>query len=115
MEFIKSNNYSKIKKKLVILYILIVIDILYTLILVQRGYFVEDTTIMIDIVSKPWLSFLLKLVFTLLLMVVLYKRIESANSKQLTWYNIFICSIIFMYIIVNISHLIWFALIVIFL
>ncbi|MEG2108166.1 DUF5658 family protein [Clostridium sp.] len=111
MEFIKSNNYSKIKKKLVILYVLIAIDILYTLILVQHGYFVGANTIMVDIVSKPWLSFLLKLVFTLLLMIILYKRIESANRSQLTWYNIFICSIIFMYITINISHLIWFKLI----
>ena len=110
MEFIKDYSYNNLKRKFILLYILNVIDIVFTLFLLETGLFLEANIIMSSIVSSPIISVLLKVVAIGLMLAILYKRMAKANDRQLkigSW--IFNISI-FIYVLINISHLLWVAL-----
>lgn len=112
--FIKNNEIHAIRKKLILLYILNVTDIIFTLALLRTGYFREMNILMVQAVQNPLISFLIKIILPALLLLFLYKRICVADKEQLQATNIGILISLAMYSLVNISHLVWSALLPVF-
>ncbi len=126
--FIKDYSIDSIKKKLILLYLLNVFDVLMTLILLRTGYFREANIFMVKMVESPLASFLFKVVFPALLLTYLYTRIkqtaevseqdELATSlcyEELKVSNIGILISLTIYTLVDLSHLVWTALLPFFL
>jgi hypothetical protein len=105
--FIKAHNLINIRKKLIILYLLNVLDIIFTLVLLQTGLFREMNIFMINAVQSPIISIILKIIFPAGLLYYLYKRICLSNNEQLRATNIGLLISLTLYSLVNLSHIIW--------
>ena len=105
--FIKAHNLVNIRKKLIILYLLNVLDIIFTLVLLQTGLFREMNIFMINAVQSPFISIILKIIFPAGLLFYLYKRICLSDNEQLRATNIGLLISLTLYSLVNLSHIIW--------
>ncbi len=105
MYYLRTNYLIRIKHKLIGLYLLNVLDILFTLILLNTGMFIEINPIMTYIVSNTWLSILVKVLLPALLLLVLSSRIQNASINQLKVSHKLINIILAFYCSVNISHI----------
>jgi cytochrome c biogenesis protein CcdA len=74
----------------------------------------EANTLMLKALENPLLSFLSKIVLPAILFTFLYFRMQKATDQQLSQSNFFISGAIILYTVVNISHLVWFAILPIF-
>jgi hypothetical protein len=110
MLFIKAYTFENIKYKLLILYLLNVTDILFTLLLLSTGLFMEANLLMVNAVQSTSASFVLKILLPAVLLLFMYIRMKKASETQLKQSNIILNIITGFYIIINISHLIWFFL-----
>lgn len=118
--FIKDYNLDSIKKKLILLYLLNVLDVIMTLLLLRTGLFREVNIVMLKVVSSPFASFLFKVIFPALMLYYLYIKIRETTvtgceapadvSQELKISNISINISILIYAIVDFSHLLWTAL-----
>lgn len=112
MSFI-SNLYRKkdlksINKKLIGIYLLNVSDIIFTLFLLNTGLFIEINSIMSYVINNNnVLSILIKVIVPLILLVVIALRIEDATEKQLHRSNIIITSMLLVYALIDVSHILW--------
>ncbi len=98
---------TPLTKRLLMLYALNVTDWIFTLILVNTGYFYEANLFMNYAISNIWLGALLKCIVPLLLILCVNNRMTSANKKQLSIAKKLINVIILYYIIINSSHIMW--------
>ena len=105
MEFIKSYTYKNIQKKFILLYSLNILDIIFTLLLLQTGLFREANGLMIQVVEKPIWAFLLKVVLVGVLVFSIYKRMANATNRQLKISNIIISGAVAIYGIINLLHM----------
>jgi hypothetical protein len=108
--FIKNYTLESIRKKFILLYLLNVTDIIFTILLLQTGYFTEVNLLMVKAVQSPTASFLLKVVLPAFLLYYIFKRIKAADALQLKTANIAANISITIYSLVNLSHLVWVAL-----
>ena len=104
--FIKTNS---LKKKLVFLYLLNVTDILFTLVLLRTGYFTEANSLMANAVQNPTIGFFLKLILPAVLLCYLNFRMKKATEKQRKTSNFLLNIVLFFYVLVNVSHVVWIA------
>lgn len=102
---LKTFSYEIIKKKLQILYILNVTDIILTLALLKTGLFKEANGAMVNIVESPITSIILKIGLVGALIYYLIKRIAKATEKQLKISNYIINCALGIYYIINLMHL----------
>lgn len=108
--FIKNSELVSIKKKLMLLYILNVVDIIFTLSLLRTGLFQEVNFFMVNAVKSPLISLLLKIILPAFLLYYFYIRIKASDDQdQLKVSNIGINISLTLYTLVNLSHLIWTA------
>jgi len=112
--FIKSYSLDFLKKKFIILYLLNVTDIIFTLLLLKTGLFAEVNFLMIKAVQSPVASIILKIIVPAILLFYLYSRIKSADEANLKASNIAINISLTIYTLVNLSHLVWVALLPVF-
>ncbi|MBF7812122.1 DUF5658 family protein [Clostridium beijerinckii] len=112
--FIKNYSLKNIKIKFLALYILNVTDIIFTILLLNTGFYVEANIFMLEVVKSPTISFLLKILAPAVLFVFIYFRMKDATDKQLKYCNYFINVSIIFYGLINTFHIIWFALLPIF-
>lgn len=105
--FIKNNSLEIIKKKLLLLYLLNVTDIIFTVLLLKTGYFAEVNILMVDVVHSPIISIMLKVLLPALLLYYLYRQMIDADEDQLKVSNITVNISLTIYTLVNISHLVW--------
>jgi hypothetical protein len=112
--FIKNYSLVSIRKKFILLYVLNVADIIFTLLLLETGLFAEVNILMANAVESPWLSIILKVFLPAILLFYLYKRIKSADEANLKASNIAINISLTLYILVNLSHLVWVVLLPVF-
>jgi hypothetical protein len=104
----KDSSLSAIKRKLFILYILNITDIIFTIFLINTGLFFEANFIMALIVNnKQLLSLVIKIILPFVLLLWIGHRMEKASRKQLYQSNIIITACLVFYILINVSHLIW--------
>lgn len=107
LKIIKSYTLPNIQRKLILLFILNALDIIFTLILLSTGLFIEANIIMANIVESPIVALELKFGLIGGLIGLEYKRIVDATEKQLFWANIAIGVVLVGYVIINIMHVAW--------
>ena len=112
--FIKNYNLESIRKKFILLYFLNITDIIFTVLLLQTGYFTEVNILMVKAVQSPVASILIKIVLPAILLFHLYRSIRAADISQLKASNIAVNISLTIYILVNLSHLVWVALLPVF-
>ena len=104
---LKTGDLDSIRRKLNALYILNVMDILFTICLVNTGMFLEANAVMASLVNnRQILSVIIKVVIPFVLLVWIYQRMKDATAKQLYQSNIIINGCLILYGIINISHVI---------
>lgn len=108
--FIKKYNIETLKKKFIILYLLNVTDIIFTLLLLKTGYFEEVNLFMAKAVQSPLISLLLKVLLPAVLLIYIYRSIREADEAQLKVSNIAVNVSLSIYSFVNLTHLVWTAL-----
>lgn len=112
--FIKNYCLSNIKDKLLLLYILNITDIIFTLLLVRTGFYMEANALMAKVVQSPSISLAIKIILPALILITVYYRMQKANDQQLKKSNLLINMATALYVIINVSHILWFALIPVF-
>lgn len=105
--FIKNYEIEAIKKKFILLYLLNVTDIIFTLLLLQTGFFAEANFFMVKAVSSPLASVMIKVILPAILLFYIYHRIKTANLDQLKAANIAVNISLSLYTFVNLTHLVW--------
>jgi len=105
--FIEDYKLENLRIKILVLYLLNVTDILFTLLLLSTGNFIEANIFMVMIVGNPMLCLGLKIVFVALLLKYICIRMERATIKQLRQSNLLINGILTLYTLINICHLTW--------
>ena len=106
----KRYNIRTIKKKFILLYALNVTDIIFTLLLLQTGYFKEVNFLMVKAVQSPFISLVLKVVLPAFLLIYIYRKIRGCDDGQLKASNIALNISLSVYAFVNLTHLVWVAL-----
>jgi hypothetical protein len=114
IDYAKNYSLENIKNKLVVVYILNVTDIIFTLLLLSTGFYMEANIFMVKAVESIPSSFLLKVVLPAIMFTFIYFRIRNATEQQLKKSNILINGVLIIYALINVSHLVWFALIPVF-
>ncbi|HAX73988.1 MAG TPA: hypothetical protein DCY20_10735 [Firmicutes bacterium] len=110
MYFLKNYQQQNLGLKLGLLYLLNITDIIFTLMLIQTGLFLEANPLMAPILNNSMTTFLIKGILPAALFIYLYIRLNHATTKQLKISNIAILIMVLFYTLVNILHLIWFSL-----
>ena len=108
--FFKDFSLTGIRKKLIIIYILNVLDIFLTLVLIRTGYFMEANPLMALLIDDSFFAIALKSFLPALLCTYLYVRLKKAADMQLKTSNCFIGGLLLLYTCINILHLIWLSL-----
>jgi hypothetical protein len=109
MMLLKNSDLNSTKGKLITLYLLNVSDIIFTILLVNTGMFIEANLIMAPLIyNNQLLSLLIKIVAPFFLLLCLFYRMrKGATSKQLFQANIIITLSVLFYGIINVFHVIW--------
>lgn len=109
--FFKNSELSFIKKKLVLLYLLNVSDVIFTIFLVNTGRFIEVNFLMAPIISsKQLLGLAIKIVIPFILFTWLFFRMRKASESQLSYANLIINGAVIFYGLINTLHAAWFVL-----
>lgn len=109
ISFIKEYNIDNIKKKFIILYLLNVIDIIFTLTLLRTGLFKESNIFMANVVKSPLISIFLKVILVAVFLYFLFKKIKNMDYEALHAANIGLMISLTVYTLVNLSHIFWLA------
>lgn len=83
LKYIKCYTLPNIQRKLILLFILNSLDIIFTLILLSTGLFIEANILMANIIESPIVALGLKFGLIGGLIGLEYKRIVDATEKQL--------------------------------
>jgi hypothetical protein len=75
----------------------------------------EANTLMVGVTQSPTISFILKVVLPAILLVYIFFRMQKATVEQLKKSNFLIMGVIALYTLINISHLVWLAILPMFL
>jgi hypothetical protein len=109
LAFIKNNSLIMLRKKLCLLYLLNVADIIFTVLLLRTGYFTEVNYLMSKMIQKPFVCIMIKVIFPIILLYYIYKQMEASTAAQLRASNVAINISLFLYAFVNATHLLWTA------
>jgi hypothetical protein len=108
--FIKTYTLENMKHKLLILYLLNVTDIIFTLLLLTTGFYIEANILMAKAVQSLFASFVLKILLPAALLFYIYVRMKAASENQLKQSNSLLNIATAVYVLINIFHLICFLL-----
>ena len=105
---VKARDLISVKRKLILLYLLNVTDIIFTILLFNTGMFTEANILMAPLIKNDQLLGLsIKVLIPLILMIGVYLRIHKATEKQLSIANVLITGCLIFYGLINISHIVW--------
>ncbi|MGL4361731.1 MAG: DUF5658 family protein [Cellulosilyticaceae bacterium] len=107
IRFLKNSDVYLIKQKLVIIYILNVIDIVCTFGLLKTGLFEEANWLMVGIVNHALLSIFIKLLIPACLMIYVLINLDDLPTEQLPICNIALNVVFIVYSIITLMHLIY--------
>lgn len=107
IRFICSSDLKTIRKKLILLYLFNVSDIILTYFLLSTGFFEEVNILLLNIIDNTIVTLSAKVIFIFLLIKYISYRLQKANIRQLNICNKLIMLILSIYIIINFSHLFW--------
>lgn len=114
LTYVKDYSLDNLKNKLLVLYVLNITDIIFTLLLLNTGYYMEANILMNSAVQSYAASFCLKVLLPGILLLYVFFRLKSANERQLRNSNIMISGITVVYAFINLSHLVWFSILPLF-
>lgn len=104
-KFITDTSSYNLKKKLTLIYILNALDIVFTFTLLKTGLFFEANKLMVNVVTNPYLSILVKLVIPGILIIYLLFKIDELPCSQLKLCTICVNLVAFIYLCINLLHL----------
>ncbi|ERI89467.1 hypothetical protein HMPREF1982_04621 [Clostridiales bacterium oral taxon 876 str. F0540] len=104
---LRGYSLENIKIKFIIIYFFNITDIIFTLILLKSGAFLEANILMKNIVQNEALSLIIKIGIPFILLAFLYIRLKDASEKQLFLGNILINICMIAYFIINLLHVFW--------
>lgn len=107
--FMKKNSLNIIRKKLCLLYLLNISDIIFTILLLRTGYFSEINLFMVRVIQNPFACILVKVILPIILLYYISLQMANATQEQLKASNIAINISLSLYALVNVTHLIWTA------
>ncbi|MGL6187318.1 MAG: DUF5658 family protein [Clostridium chrysemydis] len=81
------------------------IDIIFTLMLLETDMFMEANTVMQGVVINPIISIILKVGAVGVLVYFVYKRLDQANEKQLKIGNLIVTGMMSIYVIIDIMYI----------
>lgn len=110
--YIKNYSIDFFKYKLSLLYFLNVLDYIFTILLIRTGLFIEANPFMVNIISKPPQAILFKICLPAILLIYIFFRMQKAKKHQLIISNTIINGALFGYGMLNLLHLLWFALLI---
>jgi len=105
--FIKNYNLNGVKKKLIIIYILNVIDIVFTIALIKSGWFTEANGFMQSLVQSTLMSYVVKITIPATILFYIYMRVKNSDKKTLKMTNIGLLIPLIMYIGVDVLHVMY--------
>ena len=105
LSYIKNYSIVNIKYKLSLLYLLNVSDIIFTLLLINSGYYIEANPIMATILNQPVKLFLVKILLPALLLCFIYIRMKKAEKHQMIISNTIINGALYIYGLLNLLHI----------
>jgi len=94
-----------IKTKMLLIYLLNALDIIFTLCYMETGCFIELNPVMKSIVSNKTSAIVCKCAIPAILFSYLYLRLKNANDKQLKISNIVLAILLCAYILINAMHI----------
>lgn len=109
LTYITDYKLESIKKKLLILYMLNLTDILFTMVLLDTGYFIEANPLISSMINNTRNLVLIKVILPIILLLYIYVRIKNATRLQLLKSNTLINIAQLFYAMLNLLHLFWFA------
>ncbi|MFA9422998.1 MAG: DUF5658 family protein [Sedimentibacter sp.] len=95
-----------ISKKLLLIYVLNISDVIFTIFLINSTYFVEANPLLAAFSYTPHTMFLFKAIVPGLLLLFVYIIINHISKKQFTLCNKLINFSLIAYTLVNILHLV---------
>jgi len=104
---IKNYNLNGVKKKLIIIYILNVIDIVFTIALIKSGWFTEANGFMQSLVQSTLMSYVVKITIPATILFYIYMRVKNSDKKTLKMTNIGLLIPLIMYIGVDVLHVMY--------
>lgn len=114
MEFLNSHSLKTFKTKFIILYLLNITDVIFTILLLQTGYYREINYLMIKAVSNPPIAITIKTIIPATLLIYIYIRIKNATLNQLKKSNILVNVVLIFYGAINYLHIFFFLLVPVF-
>ncbi len=103
--FIK--RFDNLTPKLIAVYALNVTDILLTLALQHTGAFSEGNPIMALFMNSTASALAVKLIVPAALVALLLFRLRGATEAQRKTANTFVCALLALYVLINLSHIVW--------
>lgn len=104
---LKNNiDLNNIRLKMLLVYLLNIIDIFFTLIFSNTGMFIELNPFMQNIITNQGLAILIKCVVPAILFTVIYFRMKKATPRQLAISAVIINAILIFYLAINLLHII---------
>ena len=100
-------NTDNLTPKLIAIYALNITDILLTLALTSTGLFLEGNPVMALLMNSTSTALIIKLVVPAALIGLLIFRLHSATPVQRKSANLLICALLALYLLINISHIVW--------
>ena len=107
MKFLQNASTPILQFKLTLIYILNVLDILFTTSLLKTGYFLESNPLMATIMQSCPLTIILKLIFPALLIIYVIRNLEALPLTNLKLSNYMINALLMLYLFILISHLVY--------
>ena len=104
INFLKTYSLQNFKKKFILIYILNILDAIFTVTLYSTGLFEEANILLSNVVNNPLLTLSIKIVIPGLLLYFLNHRIQSATTNQLRISNYFLSFIICAYSLIVLSQ-----------
>lgn len=95
---------NQLSRKLGFLYLLNISDWFCTLALLNSGYFAEANPFMSGVITNLPMSFAIKCLIPLLLVVYVNRRANDASEKQIKFSSRIIVGAIILYTLINLSH-----------
>lgn len=100
-------NADNLKAKLIAVYALNVTDILLTLALQVTGAFREGNPVMALFMGSTSAALAVKLLIPAALVALLLFRLRGATAVQRKKANPLICALLALYVLINLSHIVW--------
>ncbi|WP_243154812.1 DUF5658 family protein [Clostridium thermarum] len=107
VRFFTGYDLLRLRIKLALIYLLNLSDIIFTLVLLNTGLYMEANIIMRNIVEDNSLSLAVKAIMPFVLILILAIRIQKADERQKKISNIVINGCLLYYVLINVSHIIW--------